>query len=527
MTDKTRIILNAVATYGRSVIAVILGLFSVRWIFMGIGQVDWGLYGVVGSLIVFITFLNTTMAGAVSRFYAYSIGYGKTVAKEIGDADICRWFNTAVTIHSALPIMLVLVGYPIGVYAINNWLVIPAERTIACLWVFRLSLISAFVSMISVPYIAMFQAHQLIWEVSIIGIVQSFVSFAFAYSISFVPNDKLIYYAGYMSTVTIFFSVAQIVWAYVRFDMCRIRKTYLFDKSRLRSFFTFAGAKVFGAICVIARTQGGALLLNIFFGPQINAAYSLSTQVSGHTAALSQALVGALQPAVATREGAQNRTGMMRLAESACRICVVLVLVFAVPLMVEIDWVLKTWLNDPPQYAAVFCSSMLIMLLFDKLSVGYMLAANAYGKRIVVYEITNGIILVSAIPISYFLFKYGLPPYWLPLILCATMLLYAVARVNFCRWQLNVSVRKWLESVVIPVCILSFLAIVLGIFVSRQVSPSFLRVCLVSLLTGLLIIVGGVWGVFKSDERAALFGILRRLPCRFYRNGAARNGHVE
>ena len=511
MTERSRIVLNTAATYGRSLVGLALGLFSTRWVLLGLGQTDWGLYGVVGSLIVFVTFLNTTLSGAVSRFYAYSIGKGKMLGAKAGGEDLCRWFNVVTLIQMIVPLMLVAIGYPIGVYAINNWLVIPSDRLASCLLVFRLSLLSTFVSMASVPYIAMFQAHQLIFELSIVGVVQNMVLFSLAYTVTQVTGDRLIYYAIYITLVTVLFSLAQVLWARHKFKACRLRRSFLFDKERLKEFFVFAGAKIFGAGCVIARTQGGALLLNQFFPPQINAAYSVSIQVSGQTAALSQALIGALQPAVATREGAMDRSGMMRLAESACKFGSILVLLFVVPLVIECKWVLNAWLITPPPYAEMFCSGMLVMLVFDKISVGYMLAANAYGKKMIYYEVVNGILLVASLPMSYFLFRLGFPAYWLVMSLCVTMMLYSIARVNFCRWQLNASIRTWLGSVAIPVLGVSLIAIMVGVAVSKVMPPSLSRVLLVTGVTSGVVLLGGYLLILSEVERILLHRLLLRI----------------
>ncbi len=174
MSERKRIIVNTIATYGRSVLAVALGLFSTRWVLNGLGQSDFGLYGVVGGLIVFITYLNTSLSGSISRFFAYAIGECKT-GKSI--ELLVRWFNIALCIHISVPLIMVCIGYPVGVYVLESCLRIPADRMAACLMVFRFSLVSAFTGMVSVPFVAMFQAHQNILEMSLLGCAHTLVNF--------------------------------------------------------------------------------------------------------------------------------------------------------------------------------------------------------------------------------------------------------------------------------------------------------------------------------------------------------------
>lgn len=511
MTERNRILANTLATYARSLVALMLGLFSTRWILSGLGQTDFGLYGVVGSVIVFITFLNTTLAGSMSRFFAYSIGRAKVISEAEGVEDLKRWFNIALCVHFILPTVLVAIGLPIGRYAIGHWLVIPPERLDSCLTVFNMALLAAFVSMVSVPFIAMFQAHQHILELSLLGVLNTGIMFVLAYSLLSADGDRLVYYAKWLMLINIAFALVQCAWASLRFKVCRLNLKYWLDADRFKEFLSFGGAKIFGAVCVLFRTQGGALLLNQFFAPSINAAYSVSMQVSAQTASLSQSLIGAMQPAIATREGSMDRDGMLRMAESVCRMASCLVVLFCVPLTIELVWVLNAWLSTPPPYAVPFCACMLVMLVFDKMSVGYMLAANAYGKKIICYEIVNGCLLVSALPMSYVCFRCGVSPYALVACLCLTMGAYSCARVWFCKWQLGVSIKGWLRNVVIPVIMVVGAASIASCVVKSMMSSSFVRVVCVSMVSALTTVIGVYLMLMNDCERKFINKTLMKI----------------
>ena len=156
MSPNRRIFLNIAATYGRSLYALAIGLFCGRWTLMALGEVDYGLLGVVGGLTAFISFLNLVFASANSRFYAYAIGQAKKLESSSGGLEECsRWFSLAVAIHLVVPAFLVSTGYPIGIWAVRHYLVIPPERMESCIWVFRFGCISCFVGMAKVPFGAM------------------------------------------------------------------------------------------------------------------------------------------------------------------------------------------------------------------------------------------------------------------------------------------------------------------------------------------------------------------------------------
>ena len=190
MTANRRIFLNIVATYGRSLYALALGLISARWVLTSLGTIDYGLYGVIAGMTAFISFFNGLLGSSIGRFYAVNVGRTMLTGGEQTGLEECRkWFNTAISIHTVIPVILILVGYPIGVWAIRNWMTVPVERVADCVWVFRFVCFSCFVGMLNVPFRAMYGAKQYIAELTIYSFVSTTVNFAFlCYMISHPGN---------------------------------------------------------------------------------------------------------------------------------------------------------------------------------------------------------------------------------------------------------------------------------------------------------------------------------------------------
>ena len=336
LTKTRRIILNTLATYGRSIFGLIVGVFSSRWFLQGLGAQDLGLQGVVGSLVSAIVILETVMQVAVSRFYAFAIGKAQTLEKDAGSDEICRWFNVVLLIYTLLPVIVVIVGYPIGVYAIRRWLVIPADRMAACVYVFQCSLATTFITMISVPYIAMYTARQEIVELSLFGILRSLFNFVFAFSIIYVSFDRLRYSGTGAAIITLIILSLQMYRARKCFPECRLKVQYMFDKRRLKEIFSYFFWEIFSCTGNMTRQQGSAIVVNKYYGPSVNAALSIANSLSNQATALSNALNGALLPAVTTEEGAGERENMIRLAFRSCKFGALLILLFSIPLIVEI-----------------------------------------------------------------------------------------------------------------------------------------------------------------------------------------------
>ena len=177
----------------------------------------------------FVAFFNNILRISVARYYAYSIGEGSTIDNSAAAADLSRWFNAALSLHLIVPVIFILLGVPLAEYAIRNWINITPERIFACIWVFRIALLTSFVSMASVPFISMYTARQLIWELSLFGILSSVLNFAFARVLCFVSGDRLIVYAIFMLIVNAGIPLVQIFRAMVKFPECRMRLSFWGD----------------------------------------------------------------------------------------------------------------------------------------------------------------------------------------------------------------------------------------------------------------------------------------------------------
>jgi O-antigen/teichoic acid export membrane protein len=514
VTPANRIILNTLATYGQSLITLVLSLFSARWVLQALGVVDFGLFGVVGSIILLLNFLNTAMSVGVARFYAFSIGRGQTLSEDHAIDDLRRWFNTALSIHLLLPFVVVLIGLPIGEHAIQHWLTIPTDRIEACIWVFRISMAAAFISVFSVPFISMFAAHQLITELAVFGIIQSVCAFIGAWFLMQVQADRLIVYALYMMAISSGTSLLQIARAMFKFKACRPRLSYLYDKAYLKELFGFVGWKIFGVSCGALRDQGGPVLANLYFGPTINAAYSVATRLSMQASSLSAAMTGAFQPALTTVEGRGDRQGMLIMAMQVSKFGTLLVLFFVVPLILEMTNIMHLWLKEPPHYAGYLCRWMLAILLVDKMTSGAMIAVNAKGK-IAIYDPIQGFLIVLSLPLMWLFFNLKIGAAAIGCSLAISMVLYCAGRLLFGRIIVQLPLILWFYQIAVPVIILTVLSMAAGLGVMQISSGGFLRLCMTTTTTA---IVTGVFGwiiLLNRKERLYLRSILLSALLRF------------
>lgn len=510
MTENKRIVLNIVATYGRSLFALICGLFTSRWVLMALGQSDYGLYGVVGGLTVFIGFFNGLMASAVGRFYAFSVGQAKVTGTQGEGLEVCRqWFNTAVLIHTVVPIVLIVVGYPIGMWTVEHFLTIPLERLEACRWVFRFVCISCFVGMVNVPFTAMYTAKQYIAELTIYSFATTTLNVGFLYFMVTHPGDWLAKYTLWTCLLSVVPQLLICLRALLVFPECCFNRAYLWDWPRTKALANYAGWITFGQLGGLLRGQGIAIVINKYFGPAANAAMTIAGTVSAHSDTLAGSMVGAFSPAITNARGANDWEKMRRMAYRTCKIGTLLTLLFALPLVLELPEILRLWLKHPPEAVVGLCWSILAMVVVDKTAVGHMLAVNANG-RVAKYQMVLGTTLILTLPLAWLFVALGLGIYAVGWAMVLTMMGCAWGRVWFARKLVGMSARYWLFHIFLPLVLLIVLSGGVGLLPQLFLAPSFWRVCLTTAVTEMALLPMAWFFLMDREEKRFIMEKLQR-----------------
>ena len=513
MTPNRRIFLNIIATYGRSVYALVIGLFTARWALMALGEVDYGLMGVVGGLTVFITYLNGILAGAIGRFYAISVGeQQKNSAKGL---DNCRmWFTTAVVIQTVMPTLLLIICYPIGEWTVRHFLTIPPDRIQACVWGWRFVCASCYLGMVTMPWNAMYIAHQYIAELTIYSFITTTLNACFLYYMVTHPARWLARFAFWQCLLAILPNLIIAMRAHCLFRECRVVRQHLRCWKNVKQMAGYALWNAWGTLGAILRGQGIAILVNKYFGPKANAGIAVGTSLSGHCNTLGGSMLGAFSPAIFNAWGAKDYDLARQMAYRTCKFGTLLILLFSLPLALEVDEVLRLWLVNPPQYAAGICLFVMAMTVLDKMAVGHMICVNANGK-VALYQAFLGTSLVMTLPLAWLLIKLGVGVYSVGWAMVATMTLCASGRVWFARKLVGMSARYWLRRVFIPLACVTVLSLSFGALTRLFMIPSFARVCATTFLVESLLVPFAWFLILDSSERDFLASKLRQMVVRF------------
>ena len=516
MTESGRLFVNVAAGYGRSLVALACGLFTGRWILMALGQTDYGLYGVVGGLTVFIDFFNMLLADAVARFYAVAVG--RAGRDPVAGLEDCRrWFSVALTLHLLLPVALMAVGYPLGDWVVRAWLDVPPDRVEACRWVFRCLCVSCFVGMANAPFRAMFVAKQRLAELNLYYFLQTLANFAFVLWMVTRPAGSgpwLVPFAAWVMAIRLGPDLTIVARAALAFPECRPRLRWLWDAARVRALCAFAGWNLFGALGWLLRLQGMAVLVNRLFGPVANAGLSVANTVSFHCGNLATALTAAFTPAIANARGAEDLAHMRELAYRTSKLAPLLALLFLLPLALELPYALRLWLAEPPPDAVGLAYCVFAATLLERLTAGHLIAVNANG-RIARYQAATGGAAILTIPLAALLGALAHDVLAAGVALAIGSAASALAGVWLARGLVGMGARRWLWRIVLPLLGISLAAAAVGALPHLWMAPSFTRLCLTTLLTETAFLPLS-WLLLTPDERAYLLTKLRLLASKVH-----------
>ena len=506
MTINKRIILNVLTTFGRSMLSFVCTLFTARWILSALGQVDFGLYGVVGSIMFFVGVFNVTQTATVSRFYAYAIGH-QSQLKDVPpngnpNSELNVLFNSALSIHLLLVLITVPLGYLVGTYALEHWLNIPLDRLCACKWVLGLSLFAFSLSTVSVPYSALLIAYQLIAIQVLFSLVQVFGTVIVAYYMLHCSGDRLIVYAALMLSLGLLVVLIQVQYVRRHFpSFCRIKLSSLFKLKDMRGMLKFSFYGAIGTAAWGVRSYGGAFLVNIFFGAIANAAYSIGNQLSGQATTLSSTLASSFSPALTTEEGAGHRETMRLMALRCCKFGSILLLMIAVPLVVVMDDWLYVWLKTPPAGSAILCACFLLSNIIAYLTAGQSLALRAHGN-IYKWQIYDAICFVFSIVVALIFVAFGVGIVSIGIGYIVTAIMSAAGNMFFARKLVGLGYRRWFGCVLWPLCLSSGIAYILTWVVSREIAAQLPRLFTTSFVGAASVVGLAYFIALDAHERA-------------------------
>ena len=490
-TNNKRIAKNTFLLYIRMLFVMLVSLYTSRVILEALGIEDYGLYNVIGGIVTFLGFINTTMSAATQRFLTFSLGKDDI-------AEVKMVFNTAVKIHIAIAVLLIIRGETIGLWFLYNKLVIPEDRIDAAIWVFQFSLVTAFFYTINIPYNALIISHERMSAFAYISIFSTIAQLCVALLIGNSPIDKLIFYALLIMLIQIVVNSFYKLYCHKYFLESRGRTTI--NKTILKEMINYSGWSLWGSSAVVLYTQGLNILLNMFFGTAINAARAVSIQVSASVNQLCSNFQMAVNPQITKLYASGNKQYMFDLLCSGTKYAFFLLFLIGFPIILETDNILDLWLVEVPNYSSIFIKLSIMVVFLDALSGPLMQAVASTGK-IALYQTVIGGLLLMILPISYIILKFGGTPTTVYIVhICIASLSY-VFRLLFVKNRLGLNLNTYTYKVLVRILSVVLISTPIPMALHELLKADLLNSIVIICISLIIIIISiSLVGLDKSER---------------------------
>lgn len=369
--NNKRIAQNTLMLYFRMFLIMAVTLYTSRVILQTLGVTDFGIYNVVAGVVTMFGFINSSLSGASSRFITFALGRGDV-------NELQKEFSSIVVIHYLIAAGILILAETVGLWFVLHKLVIPEGRMQAAFWVYQSAVVSSVVMLISTPYNALIIAHEHMGAFAYISILETFSKLGIVLLLFVVKYDKLIIYAVLIVLVQIIIRIVYTI--YCRKHFPESNGNLILDKKRAREIFSYAGWILNGNLAVVGYTQGLNILLNLFFGPAVNAARGIAVQVQSACNQFFASFQTAVNPQI-TKSYAQNDLPYMhQLVMSSSRFSFYLMLLISLPILFQTEYILHLWLGKVPDYTVNFVRIMLLVALNYTLSGPTLIAIHATGR---------------------------------------------------------------------------------------------------------------------------------------------------
>ena len=493
-----RIAKNAAMLYVRMFLVMGVTLFTSREVLRLLGVDDFGIYNVVGGIIVLFTFLNSAMTASTQRFLNFELGRGRL-------DNVSRCFSASVTIHIWIAIVTLLIGEIVGIWFLNEYIQIPEGREYAANWALHFSLLGAAVNIIRTPYNAALIAYEKMSFYAYVSIVEVFLKLAVVYLLLISDFDKLILYSALMFVVICVVTGCYYIYSRQKFKECRYKLFY--DKSLYKSLMSFSGWSLFGSLANVGSYQGTNIILNIFHGVGANAAIGIANQVQTAVSSFVANFQTAFNPQLVKSYAAGENSYFIKLILRTSKYSFYLLFVISLPIYIYCDKFLGIWLSYVPPYAVDFSRLIILVSLLDAIQGPLWISVQATG-RIKIYQICVSLLTLMNIPFSYIAMKYGYPPNAVLVIKIVVSCILLLYRIGYLRKTMGLSMSLFAKEVLVPSIIISVVSYV-SISLLSMFGNGMVYLLVVSAISVLLNSVMIMWIGLTTDERRFLMRAIR------------------
>lgn len=446
LNNNSKIAVNSVLVFIRLVVTSVIGILASRIVLDALGAADYGLYNVLGGIVGFLNVMNTAMLSTTYRYIAFELGKG--------DADnLNKVFNTCFMIHAAIAVVLFLLGLSVGEWYINHYLNVPFDSLFDALFVFRISLLTAVVSILMTPYQGLLVAYEKFHISAFVDILCRVIYFVCIFLVLKSFNCRIRAY----SIIQICYTILS-VSIYLVYCRRKFFKTVRFfsykDKHLYKEMLSYAGWHLYGFFATTCQIQGTTLLINFFFGTVVNAAFAVAKQVESFVKQFAYSLNDAAIPQITESFSGGNINRSLNLASYISKYTFMLMSLVAFPVLLEMDFLLGIWLKEVPEGTSVFCKLTILSCLIECLGQGITPLVQATG-RVKHYILTIDTLSIVGLPVGWIFFKMGFAQYTISVVCCCVVFVSALLKIFMLRRLLKFDVGLFFKTSYLRIFLIS------------------------------------------------------------------------
>jgi len=437
IANNKRLAKNTIYLYIRTLVVMLITLYTSRVVLQTLGAVDFGIYNVVGGIVVMFSFISGAMATATQRFMSYALGKGD-------NNEVQRIFSLSLLSYYVIAGVIIILAEIIGLPFLTTQMNFPDNRWTAVHWVYQLSILSFCINIIRTPYTASIIAYERMTFYAYISIIENVLKLVIVFMLTLFNDDKLIIYVILMTVVIAITNLIYYFWCRKNFQTCTY--SYFWDKDMFRNLFSFSGWSMFGSLAAIGASQGVNIIFNIFTNVLVNAAMGIAGQVQSAINAFVNGFQTAMSPQIVKLYASGNIESMNVLINRASRLSFCLLFLFGLPAIIYNKLLLQVWLGEVPCFAVQFSQLMILFSMIESLSAPLFFSVQATG-RIKYYQILISILLLFNLPIAYFLLKMGFSPVECLITKVIMQFLIHIARIIYLGKVMPFKISLYLKNV--------------------------------------------------------------------------------
>lgn len=501
MSNTTRIAKNTLLLYFRQILIMLVSLYTVRVVLNALGAEDYGIYNVVAGVVTMFGFLSGGMASASQRYFSYDLG-------KKDDEHLKTTFCVTFQIYLLLAIIVVVLAETVGLWFVNHKLVIPQERMTAANWIFQAAIFSFLMTLITTPYMATIIAHENMNVYAYVSIIEAALKLGIVFLLRILSYDKLILYGLLLAAVA--FINTSLYRFYCRKHYEETKFHYVKDGALFKELVSYSGWNLFGSVASMVRNQGMTILLNLFFGPVVNASRAVAAQVNAAVISFAQNFSTALKPQIIKSYAADEKDRMIKLVMYGTKIVFFLMLVICIPLFLQVSYLLKLWLKNVPELTQIFVRLGIIDILIDSISYPLMAVVQATGK-IKLYQSVVGGCLILNLPISYIFLKLGFSAETVFIVAIVLSLIALILRIIITQSMISYNLILPFLKLLLFFMLLTVIASSAPVILISKMNDAFWKFCF-------FVMISVVWSVailfligLSKEEKQF---VLNKLPWR-------------